>query len=115
MTPERRVVDKALALLERKSKDYNSGVPRDAYFPHGMLSYHQMLHTKVLRIQSLLNSKSKPNFESIEDSLEDLLNYTIMALVYVQGLNPRTRAGGSGSLSAPMHDSSVECNGNSKK
>jgi len=87
---EEMVVYDALDLLKRKAADYNDGIKREAYFPHGLLSYHQMLHTKVLRIQSLLQKKGEPNFEGIEDSLQDLLNYTIMALVYVKRTHPRT-------------------------
>jgi hypothetical protein len=81
LSKERVVVEKALALLESKAHDYNEGVSREDYFPWGMISYHQMLHTKVMRIQSIIRNKDTPNHEGLRDSLEDLLNYTIMALV----------------------------------
>lgn len=84
--PEYSVVREAIELLERKSKDYNRGaISRERYFPHGLLSYHQMLHTKVLRLESLLQKPdSNPNFESIEDTLKDLLNYAIMTLQFIR-------------------------------
>jgi len=67
------------ALREAKGKDYND-VPggRDAYFPFGHLSYAHMIHTKELRLQSLLKAMQtgRPvNFEGILDTVEDLVNY----------------------------------------
>lgn len=67
------------ALREAKGSDYNN-IPggRAAYFPFGHFSYAHMIHTKELRIQSLLNSlkdNKTPNFESILDTVEDLVNY----------------------------------------
>lgn len=66
-------------LREAKGKDYND-VPggRDAYFPFGHLSYAHMIHTKELRLQSLLKAMQtgRPvNFEGILDTVEDLINY----------------------------------------
>lgn len=67
------------ALREAKGKDYND-VPggRDAYFPFGHLSYAHMIHTKELRLQSLLKAMQtdrQVNFEGILDTVEDLINY----------------------------------------
>lgn len=66
-------------LREAKGADYNN-IPggRDAYFPYGHMSYGHMVNTKCLRIQSLLNSVKagkKVNFESLLDTVEDLVNY----------------------------------------
>lgn len=66
-------------LRELKGKDYND-VPggRDAYFPFGHLSYAHMVHTKNLRLQSLLGAmqKGRPiNFEGLYDTIKDLVNY----------------------------------------
>lgn len=66
-------------LRETKGSDYNN-VPggRDAYFPFGHYSYAHMIHTKELRLQSLLKSLGegrKPNYEGILDTVEDLVNY----------------------------------------
>ena len=66
-------------LREEKGQDYND-VPggRDAYFPFGHLSYAHMVHTKNLRLQSLLAGlqKGRPvNFEGIYDTVKDLVNY----------------------------------------
>lgn len=66
-------------LRESKGRDYND-VPggRDAYFPFGHFSYAHMLHTKNLRIQSLLSAmqKGRPvNHEGLYDTVRDLVNY----------------------------------------
>lgn len=67
-------------LRETKGQDYNN-VPggRDAYFPFGHLSYAHMVHTKNLRMQSLVRSMlangKAPNYDSLVDTVEDLVNY----------------------------------------
>lgn len=69
----------AAALLNKKKQDYRTGVTLQDYFPFGHYSYAQMLHTKMLRVRSLLNvleNGDRPNFESLRDTLIDMLNYT---------------------------------------
>lgn len=73
-------VGEAMALVERKSQDYNGtaepGAARDAYFPFGLASYAQMVHTKALRLVSLAQQQSgAPQFESARDTCLDLINY----------------------------------------
>lgn len=73
------VLKKVVALRAKKSQDYNSGPVLRDYFPFGHLSYAQMLHVKMLRVHSLLAVMAKggkPNFEGINDTLEDLINYS---------------------------------------
>ena len=67
----------AALICQRKSEDYNGGsVSRDAYYPFGLKSYAQMIHTKSLRLVSLCQQGSdKPNFESARDTCIDLINY----------------------------------------
>ena len=63
----------------KKSQDYNNGKDktqsRANYFPFGLLSYAQMIHTKSQRLNSLAQQTKKPNNESIRDTLLDLINY----------------------------------------
>lgn len=73
------VLQKVVALRAKKGNDYNSGPTLRDYFPFGHQSYAQMLHVKMLRIHSLLAviaKGGKPNFEGINDTLEDLINYS---------------------------------------
>ena len=68
----------------KKSQDYNNGADkpqsRANYFPFGLLSYAQMLHTKTQRLNSLAQQIKKPNNESIRDTLLDLINYASFAV-----------------------------------
>jgi hypothetical protein len=65
-------------LLERKSQDYNSnGIDRDDYYLYGRKSLMTMIHTKTLRLRSLIDQcPTDVNFESIQDTLKDLANYS---------------------------------------
>ena len=79
----------AALLCAKKSMDYNVGadgaypdihtVDRTGYFPFGDVSYAQMLHTKSQRFNSLvmkqLTSGGDIQFESLEDTAVDLINY----------------------------------------
>lgn len=66
-------------LRERKGRDYNSSVSLHDYFPFGQESYTQMIHVKALRLLSLTKLE-QPEFESIEDTLMDLVNYALFNL-----------------------------------
>ena len=77
----------AALLCARKSEDYNRGaegagdmhkVIRDNYFPLGLPSYAQMLHTKSMRLLSLSRNdlvENTPQFESARDTALDIINY----------------------------------------
>lgn len=78
-----KILEEAAALKQQKSKDYQgSQFEEEDYFPFGDLSYMQMVHTKYLRMRSVLNS-GNPNFESLEDSLIDMINYCAMWAAYI--------------------------------
>ena len=75
----------ATKLCMKKSQDYNNGQNKPAsrkdYFPFGLLSYAQMLHTKTQRLNSLAQQHGKtPNNESVRDTLIDLINYANFAI-----------------------------------
>ncbi len=71
-----KAMAEALALAERKAKDYNQGPSaRDAYFPLGIASYAQMLHVKTQRLISLAAIPRETVHESVRDTALDLINY----------------------------------------
>ena len=79
----------AIELKERKSKDYQgSQFTEDDYFPFGHHSYIHMLHTKMLRIRSVAEQDGSQNFESLTDSLIDMINYSAMYAAWVDNTNP---------------------------
>ena len=84
-------MDKAAAILKEaaelkvaKSKDYQGGQWKESdYFPFGNQSYIHMMWTKMLRIRSVAE-KSDVNFESLEDSLLDMINYSAMFIAFLR-------------------------------
>lgn len=74
----------AALLCMRKSGDYNGPeqnphvVDRSVYFPFGVSSYAQMIHTKSQRFVSLTQKElngGDPNFEGLIDTALDIINY----------------------------------------
>lgn len=75
------LIEPALQVVVKKHEDYGvASVGLDAYFPFGSKSYVQMLHVKCQRLVSLASSDRPPNFESIQDSLNDMINYAVFML-----------------------------------
>jgi hypothetical protein len=78
----------AIEMVVKKGEDYNQGEAKlEQYFPFGDYSYIQMIHLKALRLVSLIGKTEKPNYEGIEDTLYDLLNYVIFYLDYLEKRN----------------------------
>lgn len=74
--PAALILIKCADLIEKKSKDYNGGtIKRDDYAIFGRQSHMQAVWTKVLRLRSLMDNPT-PNFESLNDTLMDLANYS---------------------------------------
>lgn len=83
-----QILKDAAALKERKSQDYQGGLYTEAdYFPYGSKSYAHMIHTKYLRMMSLLDKEftgDEVNFESLEDTLIDMINYAAMFAAFLE-------------------------------
>lgn len=78
------LLEPAIATVIKKSEDYRAGaVTLGQYFPFGDKSYIQMLHVKTLRLVSLADNP-KPNFESVEDTVLDMINYGVFYLDYLR-------------------------------
>lgn len=62
------------------------------HYRRGIDSIHDIMVGKMLRAQSLLESGSSPNFESLEDTYKDLINYASFAVSWLRysmdGQNP---------------------------
>ena len=84
MTSATDIMKEAIELKERKSADYQGSQFTEAdYFPYDDKSYITMLWTKMLRIRSVAE-QDNPNFESVEDSLIDMINYAAMYAAYLR-------------------------------
>ena len=76
---------KAGLIQLKKSEDYNNGQNSiESYFPFGLVSYSQMIHTKSQRLISLAvaEKQDNPNFESVTDTALDLINYATFLAEY---------------------------------
>ena len=62
-------------LLVRKNRDY-----KGASFDLGMTGNMVHIWDKASRLRHLVESKEKPNFEGIEDTLKDLIGYAVIGL-----------------------------------
>lgn len=82
----------AAILCAKKSLDYNAGkgtnihnIDRSNYFPLGLASYAQMIHTKSERLLSLVRKGGDDAiFESARDTCLDLINYAGFAADHLQ-------------------------------
>lgn len=81
----------AAELQERKGQDYNgtqTSVQQSDYYPRGVWSILDVVNAKYLRMVSVLEQMEqggKANFESVEDSAIDLINYASFVAAYMRG------------------------------
>lgn len=91
MSDERESVNvlrECIELQLKKSRDYqnpNSNVVQAMHYRRGVDSIHDTMHGKMLRAQSLIESGTNANFESLEDTYKDLINYASFAVAYMRG------------------------------
>jgi len=81
----------AAALQERKGQDYQnplSRVRQADHYPRGVYTILDTINGKMLRMYSVLEtmeSGGKVNFESVEDSAIDMINYASFLVAYMRG------------------------------
>lgn len=79
-------------LQRKKANDYNnpnSRVKQADYYPNGVNTISDICWAKLLRIRSILDALKAdndyhPEFESLEDSFMDLINYASFAVSYLR-------------------------------
>jgi len=87
-----KVLQECAELQTKKSNDYqnpNSRIRQADYYPRGIASILDVIHAKTLRMRSVLEAMEndpsyQPNFESIEDSAKDLINYSSFIVAYIR-------------------------------
>ena len=84
-----RVLQECAELQTKKSNDYqnpNSKITQADYYPNGITTIHDIMHAKMLRMASVMEAMQsndyEPNFESLEDSAKDLINYASFFVAY---------------------------------
>lgn len=81
----------AAELQERKGKDYQnplSRVRQADHYPRGVYTILDTVNGKLLRMYSVLETMEaggKINFESVEDSAIDAINYLSFVVAYMRG------------------------------
>lgn len=79
------VLSECADLMEKKARDYNSGKIQHAdYYRRGLDTILDLCYAKILRIISCREQLDDPNFESIEDSFKDLINYAAYAIAHMR-------------------------------
>lgn len=72
----KKITDEVTEILLKKNEDYGG-----ASFDMGLNGNMVHLWDKVSRYRSLIqNSQTAPNFESIDDTLRDIIGYAIIGL-----------------------------------
>ena len=86
------VLQECAELQSKKSEDYqnvNSQVKQAMHYRRGVDSIHDTMHGKMLRMKSVMEAMRgqdyDPNFESLEDSAKDLINYASFFVAYCRG------------------------------
>tara|TARA_R110000868_G_scaffold12850_1_gene60755 strand:+ start:723 stop:1100 length:378 start_codon:yes stop_codon:yes gene_type:complete len=80
-------------LQNAKANDYqnkNSRILQADYYTNGCVTIHDIMNGKMLRMQSVMEAMQNdpnyaPNFESLEDSAKDLINYASFFVSYLRG------------------------------
>jgi hypothetical protein len=88
-----KVLQKAAEIQTQKSNDYqnpNSRIRQADYYQHGCATLLDLMYAKVLRMQSVLEAMEsdpnyQPNFESLDDSCIDIINYASFFVSYSRG------------------------------
>jgi len=87
------VLKECIELQLKKSNDYqnpNSTIRQADYYPNGCQTILDTMNGKVLRMRSVMEAmvndpNYQPNFESLEDSAKDLINYASFFVAYSRG------------------------------
>lgn len=88
-----KVLEECLELQLKKANDYqnpHSRIRQADYYPNGVSTLLDIVWAKMLRIRSVIEAMENdpnysPNFESIEDSFKDMINYCSFAVEYSRG------------------------------
>lgn len=85
-----KVLQECAEVQQKKSRDYqneNSRVRQADYYPRGVASLMDLINAKTLRMWSVIEAMEhdpdyEPNFESLEDSAKDLINYASFVVAW---------------------------------
>ena len=82
------VLKECAELQQKKSEDYQShgsSVLQAMHYRRGIDTIQDILIGKMQRATSIIESDKEPNFESLEDTYKDMINYASFAVSYIRG------------------------------
>ena len=86
------VLREAIELQTAKARDYqneNTTVRQADYYKSGFKTILEIMEAKTLRMRSIVEAYEangfSPNFESLEDSCKDIINYASFGVMYLRG------------------------------
>ena len=87
------VLKECIELQIRKGRDYQnpkSRITQSMHYPRGCATILDIMQGKMIRMYSVMEAiehdpNYEPNFESIEDSAMDLINYASFFVSYARG------------------------------
>jgi hypothetical protein len=83
-----KVLNEAIEVQTKKAADYQnprSSIKQADHYPNGCMTILDMVHQKLTRIRSLMESGADPQFEKLEDSAIDAINYLSFFVEYSRG------------------------------
>ena len=89
--PSANILLEAADIQEKKGNDYNNAVSRVQqadYYEHGVWTLLDTINAKYLRMVSVLETMEAGgniNYESVEDSALDMINYASFVVAYLRG------------------------------
>lgn len=78
------LLDNLHELYINKNHDYGDSV-HDTYIKYGLTSFLVRLEDKLNRARTLSNKEALTNDEKINDTLLDMANYAILAIMEIEG------------------------------
>lgn len=76
----KKITNEMFELWKRKNADYGSSVS-DTYKDFGIVSFLVRMQDKLNRLKTITKKESLVKDEKLEDTLIDLANYSILALI----------------------------------
>ena len=76
----KEITDEMFELWKRKNTDYGSSVT-DTYKDFGIVSFLVRMQDKMNRLKTITKKEALVKDEKIQDTLIDLANYSILALI----------------------------------
>tara|TARA_Y100001972_G_scaffold31398_2_gene38631 strand:+ start:64 stop:429 length:366 start_codon:yes stop_codon:yes gene_type:complete len=83
-----KVLKECAEMQTKKSQDYQSQestVLQAMHYRRGIDTIHDILIGKLQRATSIIESGNEPNYESLEDTYKDMVNYASFAVSYMRG------------------------------